>query len=109
MLNSIHAITLHENGVPLHALPTARQKPPSPSSSPSPGESHVFVVDYKEFSTMSAFDIQGIFRHRHILVLNHPQEYSYEFDLRGLHALGHLDSKREMQGKFQGLLTIFIG
>jgi hypothetical protein len=108
MLDSIHAITIHKNGVPLHGLPAARLKP-SPTSLPSPGDSHVFVVEYKEFSAMSTFDIQAIFRNRHILVLNHPQEYSYQFDLEGLHALGHLDSKREMQGKFWCLLTMFIG
>ena len=103
MLDAIQSMTLHENGIPLHALPGARHKDCSPplSLQSSPAQSQIFVVEYAEFKAMSSFDIQRIFRHRHILVLNHPQERTYSFDLQCLHALGDLDQKRDMQGEPQ--------
>ena len=56
-------------------------------------------MEYVQFIAMTSRDIQKIFRDRHILVLNHPQEDSYNFDLQSLQELGHLDDEREIQGE----------
>jgi hypothetical protein len=46
---------------------------------------------------MSAAQIQGVFRHRHILVSDVPTE-KMEFDLEGLSSLGSLSRPVSIQG-----------
>jgi hypothetical protein len=81
------------DGVPPHRLPSAREQMYDPHAS------CVFVVEWNIFKSMDAATIQGIFRHRHILVLNSPVE-TVEFDREGLETLGSLSSIRSVQGPF---------
>ena len=82
----------YKDGRPLHHLPSARSKEYSPDAS------SIFVIDASDFRQMSATEIQGIFRHRHILVLGVPTE-DMEFDLEGLSSVGSLLLPRNGQGK----------
>lgn len=83
---------IYKDGRPLHHLPSARSKVYTPDVS------SIFVVDAAEFMKMSAHEIQGIFRHRHILVLDVPTEHM-EFDLEALSTLGSMLLPRHGQGK----------
>lgn len=92
----IQAQTRYEDGMPLHALGPAQFIIPLQVSSPS--TSDVFVVQYGDFTTLSGQDIQAVFRHRHIMVLNVPAA-SWAFNLEDLYRIGDLDTEVEMQGQ----------
>ena len=79
-------------GRPLHHLPTARSKTYDPSGS------SIFVTPWASFKAMSVKEIQDVFRHRHILVLDAPVE-QVKFDRDGLETLGSLHLSRTVQGK----------
>jgi hypothetical protein len=78
-------------GVPKHRLPEARSLDYNPSASA------IFVVAWADFVKMSSEAIQDVFRHRHILVQNTPQE-PLEFDEAGLESLAPLQQKCQFQG-----------
>jgi hypothetical protein len=59
----------------------------------------IFVVKYIEFLKMSSADIQDVFRHRHILVLNCPLE-DEGFSLKTLKAYVSLARVVDMTGTF---------
>jgi hypothetical protein len=77
-------------GVPPHRLRTARSRKYDPSMS------CIFVTPWTSFQTMSALDIQKIFRHRHILVLDAPVA-KLNFDRDGLETMGSLHTPRTVQ------------
>ena len=81
------------NDLPLHRFPSAR------SIEYDPEGSSIFIVEANVFEKMSAVEIQNIFRHRHILVLNTPQS-QLSFDREGLSTLAPLKKKVVFQGKF---------
>ena len=76
-----------------HRLHTAK------STTYDPSASSIFVTEWTSFKAMSAREIQDIFRHRHILVLDAPVE-ELDFDRDGLETLGSLHLSRTVQGKF---------
>jgi hypothetical protein len=77
-----------------HRLHTARSK------TYDPRVSSIFVTQWASFKAMSAREIQEIFRHRHILVLDAPVE-QLNFDRDGLETLGSLHLSRTVQGKLR--------
>ena len=83
---------LYQDGCPLHHLPSARAKEYSPAAS------SIFIVNASDFMQMSAKEIQGIFRHRHILVQGVPTD-PMAFNLEGLSTLGSLVLPHDGQGK----------
>lgn len=85
----------------MHALAEAR----SPDFKSS--RSSIFVVEYERFDAMDRRDIQAIFRHRHILVLNHPGKV-LQFDMEGLYEFGKIDQEMEVHGKFRTLVTYLL-
>jgi hypothetical protein len=54
-------------------------------------------VNYNKFKTMKGKEIQAIFRHRHILVLDVEVD-KMAFDIEGLSTLGSMTLSRQMQG-----------
>jgi hypothetical protein len=84
--------SLFRHGIPLHHLPEARL-----SETPTNGSS-IFVVTFEAFQKLSSFQIQSIFRHRHIHVTGAPVK-QHKFDEEGLATLGSLTAKRAIQGK----------
>jgi hypothetical protein len=80
------------NGAPPHMLPSAREINYNPG-----GLSCIYVTDWTDFKVLSPSQIQEIFRHRHILVLNAPVE-TVMFDREGLETLGSLHASRHVQG-----------
>lgn len=82
------------DGLPPHLLPSARKKEYTPEAS------SIFVVDFDDFKSMTAQEVQDIFRHRHILVRNGPVE-TRPFNLESLEMLGSLTTKVSMQGRFR--------
>jgi hypothetical protein len=78
-------------GIPRHHLPSAR------NVELEPGASTFFIVDYKEFISMSTKTVQDIARHRHIVVRNLPQPM-YDWSLQTLSEVGALDLTRDIQG-----------
>lgn len=79
------------DGRPLHHLPSAQ------SISLEAQQSSVFVVDYIKFTQMTAYQIQSVFRDRHILVLNCPVP-AEEFSLKTLEQFGSLKKTIHVQG-----------
>jgi hypothetical protein len=82
------------DNLPPHLHASARQKEYTPDAS------SIFVVDFDDFKSMTAKEVQDIFRHRHILVRNSPVE-TRPFDLESLEMLGSLTAKVSMQGQFR--------
>ena len=87
--------SLYKDCKPLHHLPSARQELCNPRDKE---QSSIFVIDYQDFMKKDAKAPQGIFHHRHILVLRTPQKEE-PFSLGSLSKLGRLDRVIEMQGK----------
>jgi hypothetical protein len=87
------------NGMPKHRLPSAHSKEYDPAASA------VFVVEWAEFEKLSKPQVQDIFRHRHILVINSPTS-TLNFDEVGLSTLSALDQRCFFQG-FYMLFIIF--
>ena len=83
---------LFRDGTPLHHLPEARKK------YAVPGASSIFVVDYKDLKNYMDFELQEIFRDRHILITGAPNE-EQEFGLEALENLGSMHVNRCIQGK----------
>lgn len=59
----------------------------------------IFVTTVDAFKALQAAAIQDIFRHRHILVLDVPEDDPLRFDAAGLSKLGPLRGSKEVQGK----------
>ena len=93
--------SLYVDGKPMHHLPTARQEKWDEGDRI---QSSIFVIDYPDLIHKDAKTLQKIFQHRHILVLNTPQQEE-TFSLMALSKLGRLDRIIEMQGKSQFNLT----
>jgi hypothetical protein len=85
------------DGLPPHLHPSARSK------EYTPGASSIFVVDLEDFRSMTAQEVQEVFRHRHILVRKSPIETT-GFNLDALEMLGSLTTKVPMQGRLQAHL-----
>jgi hypothetical protein len=79
-------------GTPLHHLKSARDQVIRP------GQSSIFVVEWTDFNKMDALEIQEIFRHQHILVINWPEK-TLEFDQAGLSLLAPMKKQKEFQGE----------
>jgi hypothetical protein len=82
----------YEGGVPLHRLPSAKEL------NRQENQSSIFVVEWKDFIEMEAMAIQGVFRHRHILVRNWPEK-TLKFDRAGLSMLAPMHKKSSFQGE----------
>lgn len=82
----------YDDGVPLHRLPSARER------NLQDKQSSIFVVEWKDFNRMEAWEIQGIFRHRHILVRNWPEK-TLKFDRAGLSMLAPMHKQSAFQGE----------
>jgi hypothetical protein len=79
------------DGKPPHLHETAQWvKPDIPASC-------IFVAEWELFKSLSSLEVQEIFRHRHILIVNAPVE-TVDFDREGLETLGSLHSARTVQG-----------
>jgi hypothetical protein len=78
----------------MHHLDSARSVEYDPNDR---GVSSIFVVNYNKFKTMKGKEIQAIFRHRHILVLDVEVD-EMAFDIEGLSTLGSMTLSRQMQG-----------
>jgi hypothetical protein len=76
---------------PPHRLHTAQSKTYDPRMM-----SCIFVTLWTSFKAMTAREIQEIFRHRHILVLDAPVE-KLNFDCEGLETMGSLHTPRTFQ------------
>jgi hypothetical protein len=61
-------------------------------------QSAIFIVEWRDFDKMGAKEIQDIFRHRHILVVNWPEK-TLKFDRDGLSMLGPMKKATQLQGK----------
>jgi hypothetical protein len=70
-----------------------------------PDGSSIFLADYSTFLSMSAAQIQDVFRHRHILVSDVPTE-KMEFDLEGLSSLGSLSRPVSIQGNMNQYIPL---
>jgi hypothetical protein len=82
----------YQDGVPLHRLPSATER------NRQDKQSSIFVVEWKDFNEMEAWEIQAIFRHRHILVRNWPEK-TLKFDRAGLSMLAPLHKQSSFQGE----------
>jgi len=96
---------LYQDDKPLHHLSNAREEKWDEEDIK---QSLIFVIDYKDFIKKDFIKkdvktIQDIFHHRHILVLNTPQQ-DEGFSLASLSKLGRLDRVIEMQGKYFEIL-----
>ena len=87
---------MYQDDKPLHHLSNAREEKWDEEDMK---QSSIFVIDYKDHIKKDAKTIQDIFHHRHILVLNTPQQ-DEDFSLASLSKLGRLDKVIEMQGKY---------
>lgn len=86
---------LYVNGRPRHHLPSARDLEWHPDDLE---QSSIFVVDYTTFSKMHPSQIQAVFRHRHILVVDTPFPEE-PFDMSTLCQLRDPRRNQEMQGE----------
>jgi hypothetical protein len=80
-------------GVPPHRQPSARDR------KLQKGQSSIFVVEWSDFNEMDAKEIQDIYRHRHILVVNWPEK-TLKFDREGLSWLGPMKKAVDFQGEW---------
>ena len=77
---------------PLHHLPSAKKEEYDPKAS------CIFIVEHDVFVKMTDFEIQEIFRNRHILVTHVPHE-DIQVDAEGMGVFGSLSEKRDVQGE----------
>jgi hypothetical protein len=82
--------SLFKNGKPLHHLPSAKSRQYHQDAS------KFFIVSKEELEMMSAYEVQNIFRHRHILVPG--KQSGKKFDRASLRSIGSLTQKRQVQG-----------
>jgi hypothetical protein len=90
-------------GKPLHHLNSAKSiKLKNVGSNPL---SQIYVTSEEDFNKLSVKEVQGIFRHRHILIPA-SKERTTPFNRKELSCLGNVDSPREIQGQF--LQCLFV-
>ena len=75
----------------------------TPSNQPSyladPNTSSIEVIAYDRYKEMSAAEIQGCLRERHMVITGMPTE-PVEFDEFGLQELTNLDTKIHIHGEY---------
>jgi hypothetical protein len=81
------------NGHPRHHQSTARQ------ANLQPNASMFFIVDFHQYITLSAQQIQEIFQDRHIVVINIPGR-TYPWSRKTLAMLGSLTQDRDIHGNY---------
>jgi predicted membrane-bound dolichyl-phosphate-mannose-protein mannosyltransferase len=84
-------------------LPSARDKVFHPND---PTQSMFFVVEFGDFLKMSDCEIQEVFAHRNILVVNYPVPTA-EFSEESLSRLRDLSSMIEVQGEHLMISSYF--
>lgn len=85
---------LHE-GRPLHHLPSAKDLK---FDSENHDQSHLFVVEHERFQRMTVREVQDVFRHRDILVVDVPgREGSFDLETFGK-VSGVIDDPIQLQG-----------
>jgi hypothetical protein len=83
-----------KNGLPPHLQADAK----STAYLPGSDQSRIFVASYSEFLSLKDKDIQGILRHRLILVHGNPIEYDYGWDLRSFSQVHDVDTTTTVHG-----------
>lgn len=82
------------NGQPPHWQPAASNPDLGPEA-----VSSIFRVDCRKFNAMTPYQIQHVFRDRHILVTGVDNGRPVSFDAEGLETLADLDEKVSLQCK----------
>jgi hypothetical protein len=88
-------------GRPRHHQPSAWQ------TECSAHQSAIFVVEFPEFSRMTAAQVRDVFRHRHILVLNSPLP-EMPFDLSTLSQLRDVKKTLPIEGEGSSLTASYV-
>jgi hypothetical protein len=94
LLKSVHSAVerLYQDGKPLHHLRSAEE------IEYHPDVSQFFITTQAALESLTAMEVQRLFRHRHILVSGSPTR-DFNFDRRGLAKLGSLTAPRCIQGE----------
>lgn len=90
------------DGRPRHHHPSARDRT---FNREEPLVSTIFVVEYTDFILMPAEEVQEIFRHRHILVVNAPL-LDEGFSIRTLKRYANVDRLVSIVGSYSHILDV---
>src|SRR5271156_774089 len=83
------------DGLPPHLLPSAR----SLIYKSKTDQSRFFVSPHSEYSKLTAQEIQGVLRERHILVPGHPISFDYGWNLQSFGRLFDVDRTTTIHGE----------